>query len=196
MTRPMGPAPPLAGRRIAGMGAGESLGVFECSAVSAAKPGDRRSSGIGVKRLPGGGALCQPLPRRLRLFDRRHAQRGLGAHPAGQRPSRPARRAAATDLAARAVPAGDPVVRYQRRLEIFIIALAASFPVILNTFAGVRSIDANLFRASRSLGASEFEIEWGVGKPAQMAVDRGGLNRGRHVLPSQALRAHRISADR
>jgi ABC-type nitrate/sulfonate/bicarbonate transport system permease component len=42
--------------------------------------------------------------------------------------------------------------------KIFIIALAASFPVILNTFAGVRSIDANLFRASRSLGASELEM--------------------------------------
>jgi sulfonate transport system permease protein len=42
--------------------------------------------------------------------------------------------------------------------KIFIIALAASFPVILNTYAGVRAIDANLFRASRSLGASEFEI--------------------------------------
>jgi ABC-type nitrate/sulfonate/bicarbonate transport system permease component len=42
--------------------------------------------------------------------------------------------------------------------KIFIIALAASFPVILNTYAGVRSIDANLFRASRSLGANEIEI--------------------------------------
>jgi ABC-type nitrate/sulfonate/bicarbonate transport system permease component len=42
--------------------------------------------------------------------------------------------------------------------KIFIIALAASFPVILNTYAGARSIDANLFRASRSLGASEVEI--------------------------------------
>jgi ABC-type nitrate/sulfonate/bicarbonate transport system permease component len=42
--------------------------------------------------------------------------------------------------------------------KIFIIALAASFPVILNTYAGVQAIDTNLFRASRSLGASEFEI--------------------------------------
>jgi ABC-type nitrate/sulfonate/bicarbonate transport system permease component len=36
--------------------------------------------------------------------------------------------------------------------KIFVIALAASFPVILNTFAGARGIDANLIRASRSLG--------------------------------------------
>ncbi len=37
--------------------------------------------------------------------------------------------------------------------KIFVIALAACFPVILNTFAGARSLDANLIRAARSLGA-------------------------------------------
>jgi NitT/TauT family transport system permease protein len=42
--------------------------------------------------------------------------------------------------------------------KIFIIALAASFPVILNTYAGVRSIEPNLFRASQSLGATPIEI--------------------------------------
>jgi len=52
--------------------------------------------------------------------------------------------------------------------KIFIIALAASFPVILNTFAGVRNIDANLFRASRSLGANEFEIFNGVVLPGSL----------------------------
>lgn len=52
--------------------------------------------------------------------------------------------------------------------KIFIIALAASFPVILNTFAGVRGIDANLFRAARSLGASEFEIFKGVVLPGSL----------------------------
>ena len=41
--------------------------------------------------------------------------------------------------------------------KIFVIALAASFPVILNSFAGARSIDTNLIRASRSLGATEIE---------------------------------------
>jgi ABC-type nitrate/sulfonate/bicarbonate transport system permease component len=42
--------------------------------------------------------------------------------------------------------------------KIFVIALAASFPVILNTYAGVRGIDANYFHASQSLGASRREI--------------------------------------
>jgi NitT/TauT family transport system permease protein len=52
--------------------------------------------------------------------------------------------------------------------KIFIIVLAASFPVILNTFAGVRNIDANLFRAARSLGASEFEIFKGIVLPGSL----------------------------
>ena len=52
--------------------------------------------------------------------------------------------------------------------KIFVIALAASFPVILNTFAGARSIDANLIRASRSLGATEFEIFSGIVLPASL----------------------------
>ena len=52
--------------------------------------------------------------------------------------------------------------------KIFVIALAASFPVILNTFAVARSIDTNLIRASRSLGASEIEIFKGIVLPASL----------------------------
>ncbi len=52
--------------------------------------------------------------------------------------------------------------------KIFVIALAASFPVILNTFAGARSIDANLIRASRSLGATEIETFKGIVLPASL----------------------------
>jgi ABC-type nitrate/sulfonate/bicarbonate transport system permease component len=52
--------------------------------------------------------------------------------------------------------------------KIFLIALAASFPVILNTYAGARSIDANFVRAARSLGATEFEIFKGIVLPASL----------------------------
>ena len=52
--------------------------------------------------------------------------------------------------------------------KIFLIALASSFPVILNTYAGARSIDTNLVRAARSLGATEFEIFKGVVLPASL----------------------------
>lgn len=52
--------------------------------------------------------------------------------------------------------------------KIFVIALAASFPVILNTYAGVRSIDPNLVRASRSLGANARELFTGVVLPGSL----------------------------
>lgn len=42
--------------------------------------------------------------------------------------------------------------------KIFLVALACSFPIILNTYAGVRAIDVNYIRAARSLGASNGEI--------------------------------------
>jgi NitT/TauT family transport system permease protein len=52
--------------------------------------------------------------------------------------------------------------------KIFVIGLAGSFPVILNTYAGVRGIDANFFRASQSLGATPLEIFTGVVLPGSL----------------------------
>jgi NitT/TauT family transport system permease protein len=46
--------------------------------------------------------------------------------------------------------------------KIFIIAFACSFPISLNTYAGVRGMDATYFRAARSLGASPWEIMHGI----------------------------------
>jgi ABC-type nitrate/sulfonate/bicarbonate transport system permease component len=54
--------------------------------------------------------------------------------------------------------------------KIFVIALASSFPVILNTVAGAKSIDANLICASRSLGATELEIFKGIVLPASLPL--------------------------
>ena len=42
--------------------------------------------------------------------------------------------------------------------KVFLIALSCSFPIILNTYAGVKGIDASLIRAARSLGASRAEV--------------------------------------
>jgi NitT/TauT family transport system permease protein len=52
--------------------------------------------------------------------------------------------------------------------KIFIIALSASFPIILNTYAGVRGIDTNIFRAAQSLGATPFEVFRGVVLPGSL----------------------------
>jgi ABC-type nitrate/sulfonate/bicarbonate transport system permease component len=44
----------------------------------------------------------------------------------------------------------------------FIIFLAVFFPILLNTISGVKSIEPNLVRAARCLGAKEWDILWRV----------------------------------
>ena len=52
--------------------------------------------------------------------------------------------------------------------NIFIIFLAAVFPIILNTMEGVRDVDKQLIRAARTLGASRFTIAFTVILPAAL----------------------------
>ncbi len=51
---------------------------------------------------------------------------------------------------------------------LFLIALGAFFPVLMNTIAGVRSVDGIYFRAARNLGASESTLFRRVILPAAM----------------------------
>lgn len=59
--------------------------------------------------------------------------------------------------------------------KIFVIALAASFPVILNTYAGVRGIAPDLFRAAQSMGASSLEIARTIVLPGSLPQIFTGL---------------------
>jgi len=59
--------------------------------------------------------------------------------------------------------------------KIFIIALAASFPVILNTYAGVRGIEPSLFRAAQSMGATRWEIAVSIVLPGSLPQIFTGL---------------------
>jgi len=52
--------------------------------------------------------------------------------------------------------------------NIFIIFLAAVFPIILNTMEGVRDVDKQLIRAARTLGASRLTIAFTVILPAAL----------------------------
>ena len=52
--------------------------------------------------------------------------------------------------------------------NIFIIFLAAVFPIILNTAEGVRDVDPQLIRAARTLGANRFTIAFTVILPASL----------------------------
>lgn len=41
---------------------------------------------------------------------------------------------------------------------LFLIAMVATFPILLNTMAGVRSVPANYYHAARSMGAGRWSI--------------------------------------
>ncbi|HUH85534.1 MAG TPA: ABC transporter permease [Stellaceae bacterium] len=59
--------------------------------------------------------------------------------------------------------------------KIFIIALSASFPIILNTYAGVRGIEPSLVRAAQSLGANRWEISATIILPSSLPQIFTGL---------------------
>jgi len=60
----------------------------------------------------------------------------------------------------------------------FLIALGAFFPVLMNTIAGVRSVDAIYLRAARNLGAGEWTLFWRVMIPAAMPYILTGVRVG------------------
>jgi len=80
--------------------------------------------------------------------------------------------------------------------KIFIIAFACSFPIILNTYAGVRNIDATFFRASRSLGASPWELMRTVVLPGSLPHIFTGLRIGWGIALIVIIAAEMIGAVR
>jgi ABC-type nitrate/sulfonate/bicarbonate transport system permease component len=60
----------------------------------------------------------------------------------------------------------------------FIIFLAAFFPIVLNSAAGIRDVDMLVVRAARSLGASPFVVFFTVYVPAAMSQIIVGIRIG------------------
>ena len=61
---------------------------------------------------------------------------------------------------------------------IFLIAIGAFFPVLINTIAGVRAVDSIYLRAARNLGASNFTIFRRVILPAATPYILSGVRIG------------------
>ena len=60
----------------------------------------------------------------------------------------------------------------------FLISLGAFFPVLMNTIAGVRAVDAIYLRAARNLGAGEWTLFWRIMVPAAMPYVLTGIRVG------------------
>lgn len=95
--------------------------------------------------------------------------------------------------------------------KIFLITLSCSFPIILATYAGVRSVDISLIRAARSLGANPWEImtrvvvpgslpqivtgvriSWGIALIVIIASEMIGATEGLGYLVLQAQQTFRV----
>ncbi|HZV52061.1 MAG TPA: ABC transporter permease [Candidatus Dormibacteraeota bacterium] len=62
--------------------------------------------------------------------------------------------------------------------KVAVIYLGAFFPIAINTFAGVRSLDATLLRAARSFGASDAQIFRTIALPGSVPFILTGLRLG------------------
>src|SRR2546423_1172578 len=62
--------------------------------------------------------------------------------------------------------------------SVFLISIAAFFPVLMNTIAGVRHVDGIYLRAARNLGAGQGTIFWRVMLPAATPYILAGLRIG------------------
>ena len=60
----------------------------------------------------------------------------------------------------------------------FLISLGAFFPVLVNTIAGVRNVDAIYLRAARNLGAGEWTLFRRIMIPAAMPYILSGIRIG------------------
>jgi len=56
----------------------------------------------------------------------------------------------------------------EEEAKVFLVALGVFFPVYVNTFHGIRSVDANLVEMARSYGVKGFRLYWDVILPGAL----------------------------
>lgn len=62
--------------------------------------------------------------------------------------------------------------------RVLTVIIFAIFPIIVNTFAGIRNVDRSLVEMSRSFGASERQLFWQVRVPAAFPLLLAGVRLG------------------
>ena len=63
-------------------------------------------------------------------------------------------------------------------MKIVIVVLAAVFPIIINTYAGVRDVSSNATEPARSFGASELQLLFKVVLPSSLPFIIAGIKLG------------------
>ena len=62
--------------------------------------------------------------------------------------------------------------------RVITVIIFAIFPIIINTFAGVRSVDPSLVQMARSFGANERQLFWQVRLPGAFPLMASGMRLG------------------
>ena len=62
--------------------------------------------------------------------------------------------------------------------KVFIVFMASFFPILVNTVAGVRSLDADLLRAARAFCASDWQIFKTIALPGSVPFILTGIRQG------------------
>ena len=62
--------------------------------------------------------------------------------------------------------------------RVITVIIFAIFPIIINTFAGVRSVDPSLVQMARSFGANERQLFWQVRLPGAFPLMASGIRLG------------------
>jgi NitT/TauT family transport system permease protein len=62
--------------------------------------------------------------------------------------------------------------------RILTVVVFAIFPIIINTFAGLRNVDPSIVEMAESFGASEWSLFWRVRVPASAPLLRAGIRLG------------------
>lgn len=62
--------------------------------------------------------------------------------------------------------------------RVLTVIIFAIFPIIVNTFAGIRNVDRSLVEMGRSFGAGEGQLFWQIRVPAAFPLLLAGIRRG------------------
>lgn len=79
--------------------------------------------------------------------------------------------------------------------KVFLVALGVMFPLYLNLFAGIRSIDGKLIEAAETLGLSKFQLATHVILPGALPQALTGLRMSLGVAWLALIVAEQINAD-
>ncbi|WP_430331523.1 ABC transporter permease [Rhodococcus sp. ACT016] len=79
--------------------------------------------------------------------------------------------------------------------KVFLVALGVMFPLYLNLFAGIRSIDGKLIEAAETLGLSKFQLATHVILPGALPQALTGLRLSLGVAWLALIVAEQINAD-